>query len=238
VNDEHEAIRSLLGAYALDAVDPDERDVVETHLRTCAACRAEVTDHREVAAALASGNAAAPADLWDRIAGALDDPPPPEVIDLGRVRTVRRGAPRRLGAVVAAAAAAVAVLALVAGGTIARQDQQIDDLAARVDEAETGPSLRVAELASAAGDLSVSAVVAGTDGYVLAADLPPLDADHTYQLWGITDGQARSLGLLGRDPSLETFEVHDGVTTLAVTEEQTRGADQPTVDPLVAGDLI
>jgi anti-sigma-K factor RskA len=237
VNDEHEAIRSLLGAYALDAVDPDERDVVETHLRTCGVCRAEVTDHREVAAALASGSAAAPADLWDRIAGAIDDPPPPEVIDLGRVRTVRRGAPRRLGAVVAAAAA-VAVLALVAGGTIARQDQQIDDLAARVDEAEAGPSMRVAELSSADGAISVSAVVAGSRGYLLAADLPPLDANHTYQLWGITDGQARSLGLLGNDPSLETFEVRDGVTTLAVTEEQTPGVDQSSVDPTVAGDLI
>lgn len=31
-------IHSLLGAYALDAVDADEREVFERHLATCDAC--------------------------------------------------------------------------------------------------------------------------------------------------------------------------------------------------------
>jgi len=33
---DHEAIRDLLGAYALGAVDDDERAEVEAHLQSCA----------------------------------------------------------------------------------------------------------------------------------------------------------------------------------------------------------
>ena len=38
----HQEIEELLGAYALDAVDDDERDLVEAHLAGCPRCRAEV----------------------------------------------------------------------------------------------------------------------------------------------------------------------------------------------------
>ena len=61
----HSELEELLGAYALDAVDGDERDAVELHLRECPRCRAEVADHREVAAALAQTGGPAPDGVWD-----------------------------------------------------------------------------------------------------------------------------------------------------------------------------
>ena len=73
-------IDDLLGAYALDAVDADERELVERHLAGDPAARAEVDEMRETAAVLASlpvADEGAPADLWDRIAGAIADPLPP-----------------------------------------------------------------------------------------------------------------------------------------------------------------
>lgn len=48
----HDEIRSLLGAYALDAVDRYEADVVDSHLRVCACCCAEANDHRQVVSTL------------------------------------------------------------------------------------------------------------------------------------------------------------------------------------------
>src|SRR5687767_15186390 len=72
----HDQISELLGAYSLDAVDPDERELVEAHLLTCARCRAEVADHREVASLLAHSGSDAPEGLWDRIAGSLEEAPP------------------------------------------------------------------------------------------------------------------------------------------------------------------
>ena len=38
----HDEAAELLGAYALDAVEADERDAIEHHLNECPRCRAEV----------------------------------------------------------------------------------------------------------------------------------------------------------------------------------------------------
>src|SRR5580692_982792 len=70
---EHDEIESLLGAYALDAVDPDEALEIEAHLSTCPRCRAELAAHREVAALLGNSGSEAPHGLWDRIASQLGD---------------------------------------------------------------------------------------------------------------------------------------------------------------------
>ena len=60
MNEIYDEYSELLGAYALDAVDPDERDRIELHLTECPRCRAEVADHREVAAFLAQPGGSAP----------------------------------------------------------------------------------------------------------------------------------------------------------------------------------
>ena len=72
----HDELISLLGAYALDAVDDDERRAVEEHLDICADCRAEVAQHLEVAAALGTTAAAsAPDELWATIQTHIDEGP-------------------------------------------------------------------------------------------------------------------------------------------------------------------
>ena len=43
---DHDAIAELSGAYALDAVTPDEARAVEEHLAGCAACGALVAESR------------------------------------------------------------------------------------------------------------------------------------------------------------------------------------------------
>ncbi len=67
----HSEIESLLGAYALDAVDADEARAVEEHLATCPSCRDELDAHRRVAAMLGDADGRAPAGVWDRIAAEL-----------------------------------------------------------------------------------------------------------------------------------------------------------------------
>ena len=66
----------LLGAFALDAVDPDERQAVEDYLRVNPRARAEVEEHREVAAQLAFEGGDAPAGVWSAIQASLDQAPP------------------------------------------------------------------------------------------------------------------------------------------------------------------
>ncbi|MGH9152889.1 MAG: zf-HC2 domain-containing protein, partial [Acidimicrobiales bacterium] len=83
----HHEIEELLGAYALDAVPPEEAEAVGLHLSGCPRCRAEVAEHRETAAVLAYAGSPAPPQLWDRIAAdlAAEDAAPAPALDLARV---------------------------------------------------------------------------------------------------------------------------------------------------------
>jgi anti-sigma factor RsiW len=122
----HPEIEEMLGVYALDAVDQDEAEQIELHLRDCPRCADEVASHREVAASMAHEGAHAPEGVWDRIAGSLEEPPPQ--LDMARVTALgprRRSLP--LGPV-AAFAASAAVLIAALGVQVVRQEQRIDRL--------------------------------------------------------------------------------------------------------------
>ncbi len=70
----HDAVVDLLGAYALDAVDPGEAAAVEAHLGTCPGCRDEIARLQEAAGALAGPEEEPPSELWDGIAARLSRP--------------------------------------------------------------------------------------------------------------------------------------------------------------------
>src|SRR5689334_7705687 len=108
----HEQVQELLGAYAVDAVEPDEVADVEAHLEECSRCRAELAELREVGAFLAHSGGDAPAGLWDRIASSLDDNPPPLRLEVQRER--RRTRARWVRPVAAVAAAVLIVILGVA----------------------------------------------------------------------------------------------------------------------------
>jgi hypothetical protein len=253
----HDEIADLLGAYALDAVDADERAAVEAHLATCARCRAEVAEHREVASLLAHEGGDAPDGLWSRIAGSLEAPPPElrlQAVPPGRsVRSEppapvadlasRRQVPRWATAALAAAAAVLVVL----GVTVVRQGDRIDQLeaAATADPLEAAfqaalddPATQLVELASPDGSVQLrGAVTEDGRGFLRAAGLPALAEDRTYQLWGATPaGDLVSLGVLGADPGVVAFDA-SGFELLAVSEEDLPGVVAPTADPVVAGPL-
>ena len=69
----HVDASELLGAYALDAVEPDEAAAIEAHLETCPRCRAELVSHREVVGLLAYAGQEAPEGLWDRVVSRIND---------------------------------------------------------------------------------------------------------------------------------------------------------------------
>lgn len=262
----HDEIEELLGAFALDAVEDDEREQIERHLRDCPRCRAEVAEHREVAAMLAQGGAPAPEGVWDRIVGALEEAPPAMRLEVGPVAPVAappeakpgagqpdseppaiapvvplagRGRWRRVAVAVGGlvAAAAVVVLGIVA----VRQQRQIDDLQAAAGppdliEVLADPSSRPIEMVSPDGTLHVSAVAGDDIGYVVGASLPALDDGRIYQLWGLEGETAVSLGVLGSDPSVVPFTVDRHFTGLAITSE-TEPVAAPTGTPVVVGEF-
>jgi hypothetical protein len=236
----HDEIAELLGAYALDAVEADERAAIEDHLSTCVRCRAEVEEHREVASLLAHGGADAPDGLWDRIAGSLEAPPPQ--LELAPVLPMRT---RRLKQAAVAAVAAAAVILAVLGLQVSRQDDRINDLQAALrnpmvpafHDALADPASEVVDLKAADGHV-VGRVAITSDGTAfLGADaLTPLAENRTYQLWGQSGEILVSLGVLGNRPQIVTFPA-SRYSLFAITEEVAGGVVQTRNAPIATGSV-
>ena len=233
----------MLGVYALHALDPEERDLVDEHLEDCPRCQQEVRGHREVATLLGNRGGVAPDGLWDRIASRLEEPPPPMRLSLpeGQGNVIPLAARRRQRTnrfVVAAMGAAAVMLVGLLGAQVVRQGSRIEDLESAMN-GSSADAVSVATLSSSDGTISANAVLLsdGT-GLLLAEDLPGLTAEETYQLWGVTDNGVISLGLLGAEPGrVMPFLAGDDVSGLAVTQEVAGGVPQSDNPAIVAGEF-
>ena len=234
----HDEVSELLGAYALDAVDPDEAAAVELHLRDCPRCRAEVAEHRETAAFLAHAGADAPADVWDRIAGTIDAPAPVIPIAPRLGERSRRGGSWSRGVALIGVAAAMVIAVL--GLQVRNQDQRIDELAAELAASDGGLAAALAqdgaEMLELEGESAIPVVVADGKAWLQASALPALEDGRTYQLWGAAGDELVSIAVLGRDPGVISFDV-DGYALLAITEEEAPGVVTSSNAPVVAGEL-
>jgi anti-sigma-K factor RskA len=248
---------TLSGAYALDALDDNERRLFEEHLETCADCRAEVAEFRATAAYLGVAVAVAPPpQLRDRVLSQISQVRqlPPE---RSNVRPIR-GVSRRRFNLLAAAASILAALAIALGVIAYQTDQRSDELAAQLEQRQqdvnalAAQAQRVADVLAAPDaertvgevrDGGVAAAVASEDRgevILLTRDLPQLAEDLTYQLWFIDPEGPVSGGVLDvpADGDLTLLTEGDlaGVTTIALSVEPSGGSDQPT-DVVFAGEL-
>jgi anti-sigma-K factor RskA len=246
------ALDELLGAYALDAVDPDERRRVDDYLAINPRARQEVAQHREVATMLAFTGMDAPMGLWDRIASSIEEDTAPQPgPELAKVMPITSAASKRrthwlaVGSWAVATAVAAAVAVLVVGAIDADEAPAQDALSQAVTAALADPDSREAQLESSDGSLAKIRAIVDENGrgYLLADDLPVLPDDRTYQLWGVLDGEVISLGVLGPDPGLTVFNAGNDpqssatLTTLVVTEEVAGGVAVSEQPALLAGDL-
>ncbi len=67
----HDELRAMLAAYAIGALEEDERVAVEHHLERCTACRTEMAELREAATAAYSSDSEPPPGVWSRVAKAI-----------------------------------------------------------------------------------------------------------------------------------------------------------------------
>ena len=239
----HDDIRDLLAVYALDAVDADEAETIELHLRDCPRCRAEVADHRETASALATGHEPAPLRMWDNIAGQLEAAPP---LQLASVVPIRPAPLRRAVRVAVASVAAVTIAVL--GVRVVQQDDRLDRMQTAMEDrtvlsaalaASGNPDARHAELRSANGIVLARAVLVpdGT-GYLWSDGLPRTDGARTYQLWAIVGTERISAGVLGPNPGVAPFRIAGDVVGLAITEEVAGGVVASQNQPVASGLIV
>ena len=182
-----ETLHDLTAAYALDALDGEERREYEEHLARCERCRAELASLSEAATALAY---------------AVDSPaPPPQLRErvLERARAERPNVvplrPRWAAPAAAAAAVAVAAVAVLAVW-ISSLSNKVDRLQAR-----TATQERIAAILTARGARSIDAgndvrlvvTPAGTAALVLR-DLPKA-RNGLYEAWVAANQTPRPAGV-------------------------------------------
>jgi anti-sigma-K factor RskA len=248
-------VESLLGAYALDALDADERARVDTYLQHDATARAEVDDMRETAASLAllpDTPMDAPPELWARIEQAIGADTTAAGSEQGDVdELAARRAKKRPGRAWTAVGIAAAVIAIVVlGGQVVSLNHRLNQqhglgpgaTAAAFDRAVNAPGAREVGLDSTSGEtLARLVLLPDGSGFLRGDNLQPLSPAQTYQLWAVT-GNAKSpnvvsAGVLGPDPAAVRFTASGPVHGFAVTIEHAGGVVSSHHTPIASAQL-
>lgn len=226
-------LHTLSGAYAIDALSPEEAAQFRKHLDGCQACRDEVRELQEVAALLGASEALEPPEnLKAKVMLAADRLPqlPPTVNQRGGARWSPRWTPR----IFAAAAAVVMILAAGIGYNQMQQDRD-NTMVAPVAKVFNAPDAHTATVDTTNGGVisvatspSLNEMAVDTDG------LPALEGGQVYQLWAVADGQATSAGLLSDPDKGAAMEMPGEGIEVAITIEPAGGSEQPTRDPIIS----
>jgi anti-sigma-K factor RskA len=230
----------LAGAYALDALDDDEREVFEQHLQTCAACSQEVRGLRAAAAELSHLNAVTPPpQLRAAVLGAVAQSRPlPPLIDGrqggGNVRQLRRTRAQALWQGVAAACALIAIAVSTWGYSQHRQAQRaINARASVVQSLLNAPDVRATTTAMKQGQGTLIYSRSEHRLVLIGRGMPVLPANQTYQLWMMTKTGEPISGGVFRPDQAGNVEVPasgnlDSVDRMGVSVEPAGGSAQPT----------
>lgn len=244
---------TLSGAYALDALDADERDRFEEHLRTCADCREEVASLQEAAALLGTDPVEPPSSVRDAVLAGIASirPLPPVTTDTTEsadtapvagdelsARRTRRSLVQRLARTPLLVAAA-AVLLLALGTALVRpwaDDPQprpnlsaIDRVLSAADATRVEKEFADGSRATVTVSRSEGRAVIQTTNMALA---PPGKA---YELWLQTpEGAMVPAGLMPHEA--DNVVLLDGDATEAkavgITVEPEQGSQVPTSSPI------
>jgi anti-sigma-K factor RskA len=245
---DHDALRSLAGAYALGVASEAERREFEAHLATCAECRQELAEIRRVneALAMAAPPAAPPAALRRRIIGAATS---------GRRASTSSTLPWWFAA---AASIAAIIFAAQWRSTSSELDELRAELATVRGQLASAESLRASAERAVADSASRLAVLTAADSITVplagqspspnatgrvvwsptrgvifsAANLPPLPAGRVYQLWAVTTPAPVSLLLVspaaGQADAIAAAPAGVAPQAFALTIEPDGGSPGPT----------
>jgi anti-sigma-K factor RskA len=229
-------LHALAGAYALDALDDDERAAFEDHMNGCPDCAEEVRSLRIASAELSHISATPPPpQLRTHVLSAIKQvrPLPPVVDNVIALRQAR--ATRSLWQMLAAACAVIAIAVSAWGYQQNRdarrhvavaQDSAVDTLLKASDATVvTGPI----------GSGKATLVYSKSQSRVVLVGhgIPALAKNKTYQLWTISpDSAATSVGLFTPDAggNVDVPAKADlaGAAKMGISIEPAGGSAQPT----------
>ena len=236
-------LSGLLGAFALGAVGPGEREQVEAFVLDDLDARSELHRLEHAVAWLGHASPRPSEASWDAVQREI-------AANLEVERMVER-----TGTTAEPATAAMTPVADLADHRSRRSWRQIVAVAAAtivllgtaigvanviLKDSKTPPGRSVA-LRSPDGGIPIRITLhRNGSGLVRSSDLPPALSGHVYQLWYQSSATApmHSAGLLGRSPKGHQLRVPEGSFRIAVSVEPVGGSTEPTTDPVaVSGTL-
>ncbi|MFG2518066.1 anti-sigma factor domain-containing protein [Streptomyces sp. NPDC048527] len=236
---------TFAGAYALDALDADERAAFEEHMAACPDCRQEVAEFTAAAGrlALASG-VSPPPELKDSVLGQIthirQEPPPTERGPQGAPSSGRSSRWMR-GWMLAAC-----FVAAVLGGVAAWQHQEARDAQNQADQAQASADRMAAVLGAPDAKAHATSLPNGARGVVVtsesrnravftASGLGSPPDGKVYELWFDDHGTMRPAGLLHPDRSNQSTLMEgslDRAGGVGITVEPAGGSRTPTLPPV------
>ena len=230
-------LRELLGAFALGAVEPGEREQVEAFVLDDRDARSELHQLEHAVAWLGHASPRPSEASWDAVQREI-------AADLEVERIVER-----TGTTAEPATAAMAPVADLAAHRTRRNWRQVVAVAAAtivllgtaigvanvILEDSKNPPGRTVALRAPDGGIPIRITLdRDGSGLVRSSELPPALAGHVYQLWAQASATApmHSAGLLGRAPKGHHLRVPAGSFRIAVSVEPDGGSTEPTTDPV------
>ena len=247
---EHEHIEELIEGYALDALEPEERGLVDQHTSSCSPCRKQlrVTEETVHMLGFVAAPIAPPVHCKLKVLEKIE-----------REQFLRTPTRRSRAATPFSTWATVAALVLFMatgmwGVSLQRQiGRMSSDMArARNEIAELeGMLAEVQEIRSLKGEGQSQYAVANTfmkpgsnKALLVIRDLPPLGAGQTYKVWVAREGMQEGLTTFNPPPADDTIQVAiepsepmDHYKWIMVTIESTQSADHPSQQQALFGDL-
>ena len=230
-------LHDLTPAYALDALDPAEREEYEGHLATCERCREELEGFWQVSGSLAraAGGPPPPASLRERI------------LEQARQRAARQRSVQRHPVaasfavpVLSSVAAVAAVVAIGLGVWAASLSNELDDVRGQL-ASDAGAVAILADPQTARSSSSPAQTAAsscprpaGRRWWSRASTRAP--AGKTYEIWVIEGGKPKPAGLFEAAGTRTVLTLSRPVpddAIVAVTVERDGGVSLPTGTPII-----
>ena len=245
-------IHHLTGAYAVDALDEEERGRFEAHLAGCPDCRAEVDSLREAAGLLSSTTELTPPPgLRDSVLAGISQvrplPPPgssqPDA-ELDVRRDARRDArpARRRWLPLLAAAVVLGVIGV--GVAVTEPFSGVDPCLAPPPPPERGVGPHAPESvevpAGAGGRATVIRSASVGKAVIRTEDMAPAPEGKVYELWlQSPEGEMLPAGLMPDEADAEVLLDGDAATATAagITVEPDGGSPAPTSEPIALFDF-
>lgn len=237
-------LHMLTGAYALDALDADERASFEAHIDSCDSCAEEVAGLRATGAMLGLAAAVTPDPSLRRrvmaqVRATRQQAPLPGSGPAAAAPRVLQRARTTSRALLAVAAALVVVAGTLGGVAVHEQRRavQSQQAAAAVSSVLSAPDARIIAGRGDQGSTARAVLSLSRSSAVFVGQtMPDVDADHALQLWVLGAGNPRSVGVIDPTQPIVAHGIEPGLR-LGVTIEPAGGSRAPTTPPFMQIDL-